>query len=163
MRKKMSGMVAMAVLTGLTSCASEPYVLEGVGPAPVSHAHYRPVGYLRVYSATETHEIGENTYYYPHTGYKILGKAGKLWKYVPNHTANEDESPTWVAVPVGNYIVKAQSDLYAVVDVPVVIQEDQITVLHLDSGWRPPGNVSHDEIVYLPNGVAVGWRSGPGD
>ena len=156
-------MLGVAALTALTSCASEPYALEAVGPDSASHSPPRPVGYLRVYSATESHEIGENTFYYPHTGYKILGASGKSWKYVPNHTANEDETPTWVALPVGNYVVKAQSDLYATVEVPVAIRENQVTVLHLDSGWRLPANVSRNRIVFLPNGVAAGWRSGPQD
>lgn len=139
-------------------------MLSSVGPAPVTPATpARPSGYLRVYTATDPYPSGDTTYYYPHTGYRIYDASGKLWGYVPNHTSNEDEIPTEVTIPAGEYTIKAQSDLYSLVVLPVVIQADRTTEIHLDSGWNPPSNASTNEIVYLPNGEAVGWRSSAGD
>lgn len=123
----------------------------------------RPTGYLRVYSATEAHEIGDNTYYYPHRGCRIYDASGKLWQYVPNHISYEDETPAYVTIPAGDYTIKAESDLYSLVAMPVLIQAGRTTGIHLDSGWNPPSNVSTNEIVYLPNGEAVGWRGATGN
>jgi len=142
-----------------TGCAAQTFTLNSVGPGPVALAPARPTGCLRVYTATEAHEIGDNTFYYPHTGYRIYDASGKLWKYVPNHTSNEDEMPAYVDIPAGDYTIKAASDLYSLVVMPVVIRSGRTTEIHLDSGWQPPSGVATNEIVYLPNGEAVGWRS----
>ena len=147
----------------LAGCASRPSVLNSVGPEPLagSAAAFNQDGFgnLRVYTATETREVGDNTFYYPHTGYTIYTKSGRLWKYVPNHTFREDEVPAWVSIPAGKYTIKAKSDLYSLALVPVVIQEGRTTVVHLESGWRPPAIDSRELVVHLPNGEAVGWGS----
>lgn len=161
MKRKNIAVIGAAIMPFLAGCSSAPVALNSVGPAPPHHAQYVPMGSLRVYSATETHEIGENTYYYPHTGYSIYTESGKLWKYVPNHIADVDESPAMVAVPAGKYIVKARAnDVYAAsVTVPVVIQEDRLTELHLEGDWKAPANTSTNELVYFPGGKPVGWKS----
>jgi hypothetical protein len=159
MAMKQSFLVGVTIIPLLAGCAGKPYTLHPVGPAPIGATTLKSDGYLRVYTGTESHEVGENTYYYPHTGYYIDTVDGKLLKYVPNSTAIEDESPACVALPTGKYILTATSDLYATVTVPVVIQQDKTTDVHLDSGWRPPRTVSTNQLVYLPNGEAVGWRS----
>ena len=151
--------VATTLFPLWTGCAAQPLVLNSVGPAPITPESTRPDGGLRVYTATEAHEIGDRTYYYPHTGYRIYDASGKLWQYVPNHTSNEDETPASVTLPVGDYTIKAAADLYSLVAMPVVIQAGRTTEIHLDSGWEPPSGVSTNELVYLPNGEAVGWRS----
>ena len=153
------GIAGAAFIQLLAGCAGAPYALNTVGPAPINTAAFKPAGNLRVYTATESHEVGDNTYYYPHTGYYIYTESGKLFKYVPNNTAVVDETPACVVVPSGIYTIKAQSDLYSTVTVPVVIQENRTTEVHLDSGWKPPLNVSTNQLVYLPNGEAVGWSS----
>lgn len=159
MKIKYVALIGAAIISCLAGCAGEPYVLNSVGPAPVNTVAFRTSGYLRVYTATETHEVGDNTYYYPHTGYYIYTEFGTLLKYVPNNTAVVDETPAWVAVPSGIYTIKAQSDLYSTVTVPVVVKENRTTEVHLDSGWKPPLNVSTNQLVYLQNGEAVGWSS----
>jgi len=151
----------------LAGCSTAPVVLNSVGPAPVHSVAYRPQGGLRVYSAVETREIGENTFYYPHTGYSLYTASGKLWKYIPNHISDEDECPALVTVPAGHYTVKALAnfDVWGTVAttvlVPVVIQEDKLTELHLESDWKAPANISTNAFVYLPGGKPVGWRSLP--
>ncbi|MGC1377527.1 MAG: hypothetical protein WA821_14940, partial [Anaerolineales bacterium] len=91
------------LLVWLTGCSSTPVVLDSVGPAPSRSHAYVPRGSLRVFTAVETHEMGENTYYYPHTGYRIYTESGKFWKYIPNHIADVDETPAWVTLPAGRY------------------------------------------------------------
>jgi hypothetical protein len=156
-------MVVASLFSFWTGCATQPFMLNSVGPAPVRPAASKPMGYLRVYTATEAHEDGDNTYYYPHTSYRVYDASGKLCTYVPNHTSNEDEMPACIAIPVGDYTIKAASDLYSLVAMPVVIRAGLTTEIHLDSGWKPPAGVSTNEIVYLPNGEAVGWRSSAGN
>jgi len=64
-----------------------------------------------------------------------------------------------VKIPTGNYKVVAESAAYGRVTVPVVVQAGKVTVIHLDRGWRPVSTVSINELVRLPDGEAVGWRS----
>ncbi|HTY87487.1 MAG TPA: hypothetical protein VMB80_08485 [Candidatus Acidoferrum sp.] len=151
----------------LAGCASPPVTLNPVGPAPVRSATYRPLGELRVFSAVDTHQIGENTCYYPHTGYSIYTYPGKLWKYIPNHVDDVDETPTVVILPPGKYFVKAKANfdvwgtVATTVVVPVVVQEDKLTELHLEADWKAPANTLTNELVYLPGGKPVGWASPP--
>jgi len=164
MKKTNLALLGGIILALLAGCSSSPVVLDPVGPAPAHQAAYRAQGALRVFTAVETHEIGDNTYYYPHTGYSIYTTSGKLWKYVPNHTANEDETPARVTIPAGQYTVKAQAnfDVWGTVaypvTVPVVIQEDRTTEIHLDADWKIPTNSSTNDLVYLPGGKPVGWK-----
>ncbi len=145
-----------ALLTA--GCATKPVVLDMVGP---SHARWSAPGsrgYLKMYSATETDQIGDNTYYYPHTSYRIFDPAGQLVKFVPNHIGNMDESPAWVALPTGKYLVKAQSDVYGWVTVPVIIEAGTTTTVHLQSIWTGPSEPLRRALVRLPDGRPVGWK-----
>ena len=141
----------------LTGCATPPVVLHTVGPAQAGAAIPGAQGYLRVYSATRTREIGEDTFYYTHTRYHIFDPAGTLVKTVPNHLGDMDQNPADVNLPAGRYLVKAQSDVYGWVTVPVVIIGGQTTEVHLESTWRGP-DVAAERLVRLPDGRPVGWR-----
>ena len=137
-----------------SGCATQPVVLNPVGPAQNRPSPPGSRGYLRVYSATETDQIGEGTYYYPHTGYRIYDGDGRLVKFVPNHIGNMDESAALVSLPAGQYRVKAQSDIYGWVTVPVVVEAGEITSVHLQSTWPGPVHA----LVRLPDGRPVGWK-----
>ena len=152
--------VGAAIISLLVAgCASKPVVLPPVGPAPPSQTYDPPKGYLRVFSDTEKHEIGENLYYYTHKSYLIYTPSGRQLKYVANHVGDTDESPTLVTIPAGRYNVLADSSSYGRVTVPVIIEAGKTTVVHLDSAWRSSG--SHGaNLERLPNGEPVGW-SGP--
>ena len=169
MKRKNITLIGAIIVPLLVGCSSAPIVLNSVGPPPFGNASYCGRGFLRVFTAVDTCVMGENTYYYPHTGYSIYTESGKLWKYIPNHTANVDETPAWVTIPAGKYLVKADAnfDVWGTVaypvTVPVVIQEDQTTELHLDANWKAPANASTNELVYLPSGKAVGWRASSAD
>ena len=163
MKKKNIVLAGVAIIPLLAGCASKPITLSPVGPAPVSRAAIVPKGYLQVFSDTETRVDGDGPPYYPHTGYFVHAESGKAVEFVANHIGDTDETPTIVTVPVGNYKIVAESSGYGRVTVPVVIQKGRMTVIHLDREWKPSANASSNELVYLPGGEAVGWRSSTGN
>jgi hypothetical protein len=159
----------------LAGCSSTPVVIAPVGPAPAST--YAQVenskffttaqapspndvadGWLKVFTATKTVPDGE-TYDYPHTGYRIYTESGKLLKYVPNHFDDMDQSATLLKIPAGKYKVSARSEPYNMVIVPIVIQAGKTTYVHLGAHWQAPSNTPTNEIVHLPDGRPVGWKS----
>jgi hypothetical protein len=159
MKTKYIALIAgAAIACFLTGCASQPVTVQPVGPDPAYHTASPPHGYLRVYSDTETHEIGDNTFYYPHTSYSVYDLSGRRVKWVANHIGDMDESPTLVKLPVGHYNVVAESASYGRVTVPVIIEEAKRTTLHLDRGWRAAAGISSNAMVHLPDGEPVGWR-----
>jgi hypothetical protein len=167
MKTKIMILIGAAIIPLFAGCASQPVVVSPVGPAPVSFNHVGERGYLRVFSATETHVIAENTYYYPHTGYTIFDRSGAVVKYVRNHTGSTDESPALVSVPDGEYNVVAESESYGRVTVPVVIEDGRTTVVHLDRNWRLASKTTftaiNKKLVRLPDGETVGWSISEND
>jgi hypothetical protein len=160
MKMKNISLIGVAIIPLLAGCASTPVALDSIGPAPAKPSgEYVPTGWLRVYTATDAHEIGDNTYYYTHTGYRIYSEDGRLWKYIPNHTGDMDESVANVQIPEGNYRISAQSEAYNFVSVPVIIRADKTTDIHLETTWKAPAGTPTNELVYLPDGYPVGWKS----
>ena len=149
----------------LVGCASAPIALSPVGPGPASRpavAQTDAKGYLEVFSAREkSTEIGFNTYFYPHSGYDINDASGKSVRFVPNHLSDMDESPDRVTLPAGTYNIVARSTWSGQVTVPVIVEDGNITVVHLDNEWFPPSNIPSQELTYLPNKEAVGWSAQP--
>src|ERR1700761_6571428 len=80
-------------LTCLTNPAQAGTALPAVGPRPLGEYAKVDCGYLTVFSSTEQTQWGENSYYYPHTGYRILDGNGKMVKWVDNHNSVIDEAP----------------------------------------------------------------------
>jgi hypothetical protein len=159
MKVKNIALIGAAIIPLLAGCALTPVTLDPVGPAPVKPAAYVPTGWLRVYTATDAHEIGDNTYYYTHTGYRIYNENGQLWRYIPNHTGDMDESVANVQIPEGSYRISAQSEAYNLVSVPITIEAGKTTDVHLETTWKVPSGVSTNDVVYLPDGYPVGWKS----
>ena len=62
-------------------------------------------GELIVYSKTSAVEDG-GIYFYPHNPYEVYSSNHDFLRYVPNHLSNNDESPTRIRLPVGDYIIK---------------------------------------------------------
>ena len=54
--------------------------------------------------------MGEGSYYYLHTGYRIYDCKGNAVKWVENHSDRTDEDPEKVGLAPGAYFVWAQSD-----------------------------------------------------
>src|SRR6202012_3251366 len=125
------------------------------GPEPISQSVDAPKGRLRVYTGTDTLQIGKLSWYYPHKGYAIYSQSGQLLKSVPNHVGDMDESPMWVSLPPGNYDIVAESASYGRVTVPVVITGSGTTIVHLNRDWKPPKTTPTSQVVRLPDGEAV--------
>ena len=90
-----------------------------------------PQGYLKVYSSTNVFREGDARYF-PHSPYTIYTLGGKLFRHVKNQRSADDEIPEIVTLPVGTYVVKAQSNRAGYVGMFVVIKKDEETILHLD-------------------------------
>jgi hypothetical protein len=163
MKMKNIFLVGMAIFPLLSGCALTPVPLDAIGPAPEDGkpSAYTPMGsgWLRVYTATKRHEIGDNTFFYSHTGYRICTMDGQLWKFIPKNADNMDEAASIVEIPAGDYRIFAQSEAYNLVSVPVVIQAGKTTEVHLGTHWKAPPNTPTNEFVYLPDGRPVGWKN----
>ncbi len=161
MKIKIISIVTASIIPVFSGCASEPPIaLAPVGPGPAASRPAMASGYLQVFSDTETHQIGDDNYYYPHTGYSIHDQSGKVVQYVPNHIGDMDEAPSLVNVPAGKYNIVARSASYGRVTVPVIIESGRTTVVHLDRDWKTTANNNSGQVVRLPDGEAVGWSQG---
>ncbi len=148
------------------SCQTDRHlVLEAVGPpsrTPMSRLDLAGIGFLKVYSATETREVGKAFNYYPHTPYLIYHTNGMVYRWVANSASFTDESPALVRLPAGVYTVRAQDDNFGRVYVPVVIQGGETTVIYLEIRALPRNerlSVEMTNAVRLPDGRLAGWRA----
>ena len=158
MKAQIIALLGAAMIPMLVGCATKPLTIAPVGPGPAGTPALGGTGFLQVYSDTETHEIGRNTFFYPHTRYGIYLESGRCLRFVLNHIDDTDESPTCVPLPAGRYVILAESAAYGRVRVPVVIQGDQTTRVHLDRDARFLAHVPAQELVHLPDGEIVGWH-----
>lgn len=108
----------MMLLSALSACVQVP-----VGS--------RDDGKLVVYSATYPATV-EQSEYPVHTHYTIATVAGKVIERVSNATGSFFSQPATVALPAGEYHVRAQSDGGRFVVVPVLIEPGKTTVVNLD-------------------------------
>jgi hypothetical protein len=131
-------------------------VTEPVGPGRSEAARS---GALQVYTATEEHADGDNTYYRPHKEYLVYTKKGQKVKFVLNHVGTMDETPSIVYLASGSYDVLAEAEGYGRVRIPVVIKANRTTVVHLERGWKAPENAQASDLVRMPDGQPIGWRS----
>jgi hypothetical protein len=137
------------IIPVLAGCAS-----RGNGDAAKSDS--TPAGHLQVFSATKTMPDGDSTFDYPHTGYTIYDQHGRFVQYVPNHAGRMDEVPTRVSVPAGKYRIKATSERYGAVTIPVEIMAGQFHVIHLENTGgksKPPS----EKLIRSADGKVVGW------
>lgn len=161
---KIELILAAATISLLAGCSTTPQRTERVGPAPAKVGRYEPEGWLLVATATKQHEQGDNTYYYPHTGYEILTPDGKRLKWVENHIDLDDELPTTVGLPTGDYEVHADSDFGPLI-VPVLIEAGKTTNVSCDTAGQKGSRHTNDtSVVWLPKGKTrayyrIGWRA----
>jgi hypothetical protein len=145
----------------LIGCASAPVALAPVGPNPAGAGNGTSGGGLQVFSSLAARSEGDNPAWYQHTGYCIYDLQGKLVRRVNNTIGYYAEAPRRVALPAGNYLVKARAGDYPRVDVPVTIVPGRTTKIHLDDSWKPPAATPMTRLVCLPNGNPAGWRGSP--
>ena len=154
-----------ALVLLLSSCvASERgLVLAPVGPPPAQPTTTSAKGTLVVFSAYDVHEASPGDYECRHhySDYRIFSGNGKLLQRVHNDSDSVLREPAHVRLPAGMYRVVADSNGYGVVTVPVVIEANQVTTVHLeDGGWqRNASGLNEADAVHLPGGEIVGWRS----
>lgn len=150
--------VALAAL--LVGCSTTPVALAPVGPGPfTSQAGASNKGNLLVYSSLVTRTEGsENPDWHQHSHYYISDSNGRQRRYVDNTVGHYERTPRTLHLAPGTYTVKAMASGRQWVELPVVIRPGQTTIVHLDNGWNP-GNVPAAQIVSMPNGYPVGWRS----
>jgi hypothetical protein len=161
-KAKYVALIGAGIIPFLAGCVSTPMALAPVGPDAINRAVPGTKGYLQVFSATEKSSpiaSDDPTYFNLHTGYDINDPAGKSVKFVPNHASNMDEWPDEVTLIAGNYNIVAESTCCGLVTVPVVIQQGKTTIVHLDRNWWPPSKTDTNQLVFLPDGEAVGWSS----
>lgn len=152
--------IGAGIIAFQSGCVSSPIALSPVGPDAHGGAGTGTKGYLQVFTATEKSipfASDDPTFFNLHTGYDIKDAAGKTVQFVANHMSNMDESPDQVKLPPGTYTIVAESTCCGLVTVPVIIEQGKTTVLHLDRNWSPPSNVPTNQLVFLPDGGAVGW------
>ena len=154
--------VFVTVMLATAGCSSLSHfaVAEPVGPGKSAVARS---GTLQVYTATEEHVEGDNTYYYPHTGYLVYTQTGQEVKSVINHAGVTGEIPSLTHLTPGSYVVVAEADGYGRVRIPVVVKENRATVVHLARGWKAPKNAQESDLVRMPDGQPIGWRSETGN
>jgi hypothetical protein len=150
-------LLGAALFPILPGCIANPTALAPVGPGIQGRAYSGADGYLQVFTATTTVDVDFHSYFNPHLAYDVKDLAGKTVRFVANHDSEMDETPDTVSLPPGTYRVVAESAWCGLVSVPVTIERGRTTVVHLDGNpWRPP-HATASELVYLPNGEAVGW------
>ena len=151
---------ALAVTLLLTSCASQPIAIAPVGPRPGAYfVATTGAGQLQVFTETDEYEWNHDVPYFPHRDYQIYTSDDKRLRRVWNSQSYEDETPTVVDLPAGNYLVKADAEFYGPVTVPVVIRPGQLTKVILQPGWHPGNSVVVSDLVQMPNGYYIGWKA----
>lgn len=146
----------------LVSCASQPIAIAPVGPRPGAWSDFASVsgpGQLQVFTETEEYEWEHDVPYFPHRDYQIYTSDGKRLRRVWNSQSHEDETPTVVDLPAGNYLVKADAEFYGPVTVPIVIKPGQLTKVILQPGWHPGKTIASGDLVQMPNGYYIGWKA----
>jgi len=155
--------------------------LEQVGPDPALTAQQSGPGSLQVYSARErvpidinaeeffwNNDYGRNEFLHrlAHTGYVLYAPDGRLIQRVRNWTDMNDPVPATLKLPPGIYQVAATAEEYDDVTLPVMIpvriESGLTTTVRLDGGSAGALKKSV-EVVRLPNGRIVGWRSSSRD
>jgi hypothetical protein len=157
MKTKYIALIAVCIVPCIAGCVSNPTALSTVGPDTTVRARSEQTGYLEVFTATRTVDVDFEAYFNPHMGYNIEDASGQRIKFVANHTSDMDECPDFVALPPGSYRIVAESAWCGLVTVPVAIQSGKTTAVHLDGTWWRPSHASTNQLVYLPDGEAVGW------
>jgi hypothetical protein len=117
-------------LSPVVAGTRDPLILDPVRPG-LDYRMEVSNGYLIVYSATGRVDDG-SVPYYPHSSYTIYTLDGKLVKTVANHVSDSDETPNLVSLPVGPYLIEAQSEQEGLLRVHVLIRAGALTALNLE-------------------------------
>ena len=153
----MKNSLLLVAIAGFCGCASEPLTLAPVGPSVPRGSRFQGGGTLRVYSAVTERNDSQIKYYYPQNYFVLTPEHVMVKAVINSHTMNE--TPADVNLASGKYVVKAPSDGYGLVYVPVVIKEGSVTEVHLDRRWRPAREENATNLVTFPDGWPVGFKA----
>jgi hypothetical protein len=157
----------LAVVTGLlvTGCASNRnhLTLDTVGPSGQLTGADAATGTLVVYSAFKRNADfdSRDPYRQEYSDYKILTDNGHLLHKVHNNSGTIFQDVVSVSLSPGKYQVEARANGYGFVTVPVVVEAQHSTVLHLEGGspWPDTSAFNQSNTVRLPDGQIVGYRA----
>jgi hypothetical protein len=159
----MCAVAASIVLSGCATNQPGP-ALATVGPVPLAS----PVtgsgnGTLLVFSAFKRNADFNTSdpNREEHSDYKILNADGTLLRRVHNVTKTVFEDAVPVSLPPGKYQVVARANAYGYLTIPVRIEPQQTTVLHLEGGgfWSDESLFNATNSVRLPDSEIIGWKS----
>lgn len=150
------------ILDGCVSLPQAPVTTAVVGPNPVALRSTSVQGELEVFSRLAKRTDDQNLestlpVWYQHSDYYLCDGNGKSLRHVFNAAGHYNSDPKIIRLPAGQYLVKAQAAPNARVEVPVIIKSGEITRVHLDGSWRPPGFAAKSQVVTLPDGRPIGW------
>lgn len=145
-----------AVAMFLAGCATTSTVVQQrVGPAKDTVDNS---GSLVVYSAftPAMNLVDPDTDL--HSDYTIRSSDGTVCRQVKNWVSKVLSEPKMVKLAPGNYTVEARAAGEGRVQVPVVIEANRVTAVHLDGANHPKlKDVDMAKLVTLPREGAVGW------
>jgi len=164
--KSLCFLLGAGLASFLAGCSSTPVALGLVGPNPFSDIGMGSEGQLQIFSSLTQESDDQNQgstdpVWYQHTDYTIRDLHGRLVRRVDNTVGHYSQAPRVVTLPPGRYLVKAQAKDYLQVEVPVTIERCRTTRVHLDDNWKPPPVAPKRDVVSMPDGTPVGWRSEP--
>jgi hypothetical protein len=149
----------------LVGCASNrnQLTLDAVGPSAQPMEGNSTLGTLVVYSAfkrnADFNSADPNRQEY--SDYRILTANGDLLRRVHNNSGTIFQDVVSVSLAPGKYQVAARANGYGYVIVPVVVEAQHSTVLHLEGGppWPDTSVFNQTNSVRLPDGQIVGMRA----
>jgi len=157
--------ISIAACVILSGCATSHngIALSPVGPARQSTTHGSTNGSLVVYSAYKRNaDFNSRDNNRPeYSDYKIMAADGHLLRKVHNNSGTVFQDVVSVNLPPGQYSVVARANGYGYLTVPVIIDANHSTVLHLEGGdkWGDDSLFNQTNSVRLPDGQIVGYRA----
>jgi hypothetical protein len=159
-------LVATGIL--LAGCASDnktAVTLDAVGPvptqAPTSEAIPATNGTLVVYSAFRRSAYFDtrDPYRPEYSDYRIFADDGKFLRGVHNDSGTPFQDPASVLLAPGKYRIYVRANGFGYITVPVLIEAQKNTVLHLEGGNEDASGLNPANAVRLPDGKIVGWKA----
>jgi hypothetical protein len=162
--KRISIALGAGVVLLAAGCSTTPVALAPVGPNPARSQRMTATGELQVFSALEEESDNQNQgstdpVWYQHADYSVYDAHGKPIARVDNTVGHYQQSPRRLALPPGQYLVRAPAKDYPQVEVPVTIQRGRLTRVHLDDKWQLPPATPKTELVSTPRDEPVGWKA----
>jgi hypothetical protein len=161
----LTAILAVALLSGCAT-GKNGIALDTVGPPPFPPGATSSTltnGSLTVYSAfrrnADFNALDPNRP--EHSDYKILTADGMLLQKVHNNSGTIFQDVVPVALPPGKYNVVARANGYGYLTIPIIIEANQNTILHLEGGgfWPDESVFNRTNAVRLPDGLIIGWKA----